>query len=389
MQVRDGKIILPSGMTYRYLMLPNTDRLTLVAAEKIDELAQAGAKIIAQKRFTGTPSLSGYPEIEEKVNQIADLLWNQKLIFTENNPAQIFSNDNLLPDFEGEGLNYIHRKKDEVDFYFVANPDTAVAKINCSFRISGKIPELWNPETGEIRELPEYRVSEDRITLTLHFGPMQSWFVVFRKKKATQASGSKNFPRHFLPVKDINGPWQVTFDPHGGGPAKPVTFENLQDWSKNSDTGIRFYSGTATYKNTFTLTPSQIARSMTLLLDLGRTEVMARVRINGKDCGIAWKLPYRVDITTAVREGENNLEIDVVNTWVNRMIGDEFLPEDCDWINWEVLKKWPDWFLNNESRPSGRYTFTSAKPYTKEDPLLPSGLLGPVKIYKTVTEDKQ
>jgi hypothetical protein len=128
---------------------------------------------------------------------------------------------------------------------------------------------------------------------------------------------------------------------------------------------------------------------MTLLLDLGRTEVMARVRINGKDCGIAWKLPYRVDITTAVREGENNLEIDVVNTWVNRMIGDEFLPEDCDWINWEVLKKWPDWFLNNESRPSGRYTFTSAKPYTKEDPLLPSELLGPVKIYKTVTEDKQ
>jgi hypothetical protein len=173
----------------------------------------------------------------------------------------------------------------------------------------------------------------------------------------------------------------VSFDPEWGGPGEPVSFDTLVDWANCKDNAICYYSGTATYEKRFHLSPERISQSTPVLLDLGRVEIMARVRVNGTACGIAWKPPYRIDITEAVRPGENKLEIDVVNTWINRMIGDEFMPEDSDWFNWETLKEWPEWFLNNEPRPSGRYTFTSARHYTSNDTLVPSGLLGPVSIY--------
>jgi len=382
MSVSDGRIVLPSGMTYRYLVLPDTERLTLSAVQKINQLVRAGAKVIAQKRLVGTPGLVGYPEADARAREIARQLWDKGGIITEKDWQKLFEEEDLQPDFEGTGLNYIHRKTEEADFYFVANPEPAVVETNCFFRISGKIPELWDPETGEIRELPKYAVLEGRLRIPLRFGPMQSWFVVFRRPENAKPSAGDNFPLQYQPLKEINGPWQVNFDSSWGGPKRPVTFERLQDWSKHSVPGIRYYSGTAKYKKAFHMTAQHLSESPVIMLDLGQIEVMARVKVNGRDCGIAWKPPYRVHISDALRAGENTLEIDVVNTWVNRMIGDEHLPEDCDWMDWERLREWPDWFLNNESRPSGRYTFTSAKHYTKDDPLLPSGLLGPVRIEK-------
>ena len=385
MTVRDGKIILPSGMSYRYLLLPGTDRLSLSAAVKIKELVESGGKVIAQNRIVGTPGLSGYPEDNQEVKQIMSQLRDQGKIITESEWPKIFEDDKIEPDFEGESLNYIHRKTGSIDFYFVANPKPEQVKVNCSFRVSGKIPELWNPETGEIRKLPDYLESEGRISVPLRFQPMQSWFVVFRKAKSEKTVKNKNFPE-YSPLMDINGPWQVSFDPKWGGPENPVTFDTLQDWSKHSDAGIRYYSGTATYFNAFNFSSEQLSQSTPVLLDLGHVEVMAKVKVNGKNCGIAWKPPYRVDISDAVQPGENKLEIDVVNTWVNRMIGDENLPEDCDWIDWERLNEWPEWFLKDESRPSGRFTFTTAKHYKKDDPLISSGLIGPVRIHLLVGE---
>jgi hypothetical protein len=387
MEVHNGKIVLPSGITYRYLLLPNTNRLTLSALQKIKELVESGAQVIAQIRVDGTPGLSDYPEADQKVKQIASQLWDQGQIIMGSSWEKIFQDDKIQPDFKGEGLNYIHRKTDEVDFYFVANPEPTVVETNCSFRISGKIPELWNPETGEIRELPEFEVSDGQVSVPVRFEPMQSWFIVFRKTKSDEASNSKNFPEYHL-IKDINGPWQVNFDPQWGGPAKPVTFDTLQDWSKNSDTGIRYYSGTAVYKKAFNLSASQLSQSTPVLLDLGQIEVMAQVRVNGKECGIVWKPTYRVDISRAVQSGENKLEIDVVNLWANRLIGDEQLPEDCNWIDWQVFKEWPEWFLKDDvPRPTERYTFTPVKVFEKDDPLFPSGLIGPVRIFQPIVEN--
>jgi len=192
--------------------------------------------------------------------------------------------------------------------------------------------------------------------------------------------------------RPIDGPWRVTFDPRWGGPAKPVAFERLKDWSQRAEEGIRYYSGTATYRTRFQVSGVRFqggqapvrpdTRHLTpdTFLDLGSVEVMARVRVNGKDCGIAWKPPYRVDITDAVREGANDLEIDVVNLWINRLIGDEQLPLDSEWKDFETLLAWPEWFLKGTPRPSGRFTFTSCRHYTKDTPLVPSGLIGPVTL---------
>jgi hypothetical protein len=164
-----------------------------------------------------------------------------------------------------------------------------------------------------------------------------------------------------------------------GRPKGEVAFAQLADWSKHADPRIHYYSGTATYRTTFRLSSPAPAGSA-LLLDLGAVEVMARVRVNGRDCGVAWKPPYIVDVTSAARPGENALEIDTVNLWINRLIGDEQLPLDGNWKDFETLLEWPEWFKKGEPRPSGRYTFTSARHYQKDTPLVPSGLLGPVTL---------
>ena len=247
----------------------------------------------------------------------------------------------------------------------------------CTFRVSGKRPQLWDPETGARRELPEFSSQDGRIAVPLRFGPTQSWFVVFgeNSRPAPPKAGAKNFPT-WARAAALEGPWQVSFDPKWGGPVGPVTFEALADWSTRSEPGIKYYSGTATYAGKFQTADLKAPT----LLDLGRVEVMAEVTLNGKSLGILWKPPYRVEVTGALQRGENTLEIKVVNLWVNRMIGDEQLPEDSERNANGTLKAWPAWLAEGKPSPTGRFTFTSWRLWKKEDRLVPSGLLGPVTI---------
>jgi len=166
----------------------------------------------------------------------------------------------------------------------------------------------------------------------------------------------------------------VAFDPKWGGPEK-VRFDQLVDWITRPEEGIKYYSGKAVYHKTFDF--EQAGKAERLFLDLGKVNNMARVKLNGKDLGIVWTTPWQVDITNAVKEKDNQLEIEVINLWPNRLIGDEAYADDGI-----VDGKWPDWVLNKEPRPSQRFTFTSWKHYSKDSPLLSSGLLGPVTIYK-------
>jgi hypothetical protein len=361
MSVKNGRIVLPSGMSYRYLLLPDTDRMTLPLARKIRELAEAGARVIGGKQLKGAPGLTDYPRCDAEVQKINPLISGKTV-------SDAFAQDGLKPDFEGEGLQYIHRRVGEADVYFVSHQQEEPRDVRCTFRVAGTKPELWDPETGAMYGLPESSVKDGRTSVTLHFDPMQSWFVVFRK-------GSHPAVRDVLTRSvrsTLPGPWEVQFGP------KKVTFDKLHDWSQHADPGIKYYSGTAIYSKVFSLQSSVLSHR--ICLDLGKVEVMARVKVNGKDCGIAWKPPYRVDISRAVRAGENELEIEVVNLWINRMIGDEQLPLDSDWKDFETLLAWPNWFKTGKPRTSGRYTFTTARHYKKDTPLVPSGLLGPVTI---------
>ncbi len=384
LSVRDGRLILPSGASYRYLRLPDSDRLTVPLARKVRALVEAGARIIGGKRPVGTPGLTDFPRGDAEIETIAAAGWDTGRVTTGKALAEVFARDGLKPDFEGAGLHYIHRRVGETDLYFVSHQENRSLETACTFRVSGRRPELWDPETGAMRALPDFAEQDGRITVPLRFEPMQSWFVVFRKTSASATRGAalagQNFPQ-VSAGRILDGPWQVTFDPRWGGPANPVAFVELTDWSKHPDPRIHYFSGTATYRKTLAFTAAEAAGSSgRLWLDLGAVEVMARVRLNGRECGIAWKPPYRVDLSGAARVGDNLLEVDAVNLWINRLIGDEQFPLDGKWKDFETLLEWPEWFKAGTPRPSGRLTFTSCRHYQKDTPLVASGLLGPVKL---------
>jgi hypothetical protein len=177
----------------------------------------------------------------------------------------------------------------------------------------------------------------------------------------------------------VAGPWNVSYPTGRGAPAQAV-FDKLISWPDHPDSGIRYFSGTATYRRPIDIPAGMLGAGRELHLDLGRVQVMAEVRLNGRKLGILWKAPYRVDLTSAARAGENMLEIEVTNLWPNRLIGDEQQPEDIEWAGLP-LKRWPDWLLTGAPRPvPQRVTFTTWHHWRKDSQLLPSGLLGPVML---------
>ena len=208
---------------------------------------------------------------------------------------------------------------------------------------------------------------------------VQAWqpgkFVLRRADGSTSPIAVDRLP----PPMELAGPWEVHFAPGGGAPEK-VVFDKLISWSEHPDQGVKYYSGTATYVKTFSLSPEMVGKNRRLELSLGEVQIMAEVTLNGKNLGIFWKQPFCLDISDAVKPGENKLEVKVVNLWVNRQIGDEFLPEDSDRNPDGTLKAWPKWLLEGKSSPTGRHTFTSWRLWHEDDPLQPSGLLGPVRI---------
>ena len=264
----------------------------------------------------------------------------------------ILKQKGVAPDFQSDGpLRYTHRRDGITDIYFVANAEDREVKATCEFRVAGREPEWWNPVTGIISHIDGAREQDGRTVLVLSFAPHQSGFVVFRKAATVEGSNSA---RTAVEAVELTGPWEVSFDPKRGGPDPPVKFDKLEDWSKRAEDSIRSYSGTAIYRTTF---HSKIPNpGSKLFLDLGKVAVMASVRLNGQDLGVVWCAPWRVDISGAVKEQNNKLEIRVANLWPNRLIGDQSLPLE------------------------ERFSWTTWNPFTKDSPLLESGLLGPVEI---------
>jgi hypothetical protein len=183
-------------------------------------------------------------------------------------------------------------------------------------------------------------------------------------------------------ARPVTGPWRLTFPPHWGAPASMV-LDHLMSWTDATNAGVRYFSGTATYEKAIEISADSLQAGKELWLDLGTVKNLAEVSVNGRDLGVLWKPPFRVNITPAARAGTNRMVIKVTNLWPNRLIGDEQLPADCEW-NGAQLKAWPQWLLAGKPSPAGRFTFTTWRHYTKDSPLLESGLLGPVKLRTAV-----
>jgi hypothetical protein len=275
---------------------------------------------------------------------------------------QVLSELAVAPDFEYQGLSdagmidWIHRTmSDGTEIYFVASRWEKPESVTCSFRVSGKQPELWNPVTGAMRDATAFRQENGRTIVPLEFDPCGSGFVIFRKAIGSKINGptASNSPT-LTPQAKLDGAWDVSFDPKWGGPAA-VRFDELVDWTKRAEKGIKFYSGTAIYRKTFTLSAAP-KNDRQLILDLGEVREVAEVRLNGHYVGVVWTKPARVNITSAVKVGGNELEVSVVNLWPNRLIGDAALP------------------------PERRVTETNMRKFVATSPLLPSGLLGPVQV---------
>ncbi len=382
MSVRDGRIVLPDGMSYRVLVLPARQSISLPVLRRLKRLVEAGATVIGPKPAR-THSLTDYPQSDAEVAQIAKELWadcdgkavrqhtfGKGRVFDGLTAREVLSADGVGPDFDyragdtpgstapqaGPNLDYVHRTTPEAEIYFVANQTSRWQEAICTFRVAGKAPELWDPLSGVTRKAAAWSENNGRITLPLQFAPYGSMSVVFRKPATSPPApnSGRNFPTFGSP-HEISGPWSVRFDPKLGGPGS-VSFEQLVSWPQRPEEGIKHFSGTALYRKTFDLPESLRRPGQRVALDLGEVKELAEVRLNGKSLGILWAMPFRVDVTDAIRPANNELEVEVVNFWPNRIIGDQSLP------------------------PEKRLTRTNIRKLTKDTPLMPSGLLGPVRL---------
>ncbi len=516
MAVKDGRIVLPDGMSYRVLVLPEVKAMTPALLRKIKELVAAGATVIGPTRPEKSPGLSDYPHCDEEVKQLAGELWGSGKIITDKTPEQVLAGLNVPPDFTaGPAVRWIHRAMaDGTEIYFVACSHPWPTDALCAFRVSGKTPGLWQPETGRMETPASFTTAGGVTRIPLHFEPSGSVFVVFHDRagrfdpvvsvtrdgqpifpapevktpvvitkavygmlgdpkrtrdvraklqalvdggelslpvarmaegddpavnvvktlvveytvggQAFRASGQDpeeinlnasggaepvatvhsvargrllveaREPGHYalktaagvtrewtvtdLPAPmELDGPWELRFPPNWGAPAQ-VTLPKLISWSDASDPGMKYFSGTATYRKTFRVPRGLTASNRRLWLDLGNVQVMAAVKLNGRDLGERWKPPYRVDVTRALKTGDNALEIRVVNLWPNRLIGDQQLPPDSQRNPNGTLKEWPQWVQQGKPSPTGHFTFTTWELWKKDSPLVESGLIGPVRL---------
>jgi hypothetical protein len=402
--VENGKIVFPGASTYEVLVLPNFETMTPQFLEKITSLVADGATVIGLPPLK-SPSLTDYPNCDNTIQSMANKLWggteipdnieertyekgrifwggdlhhnitDTTLYPTYASTLKILAQLKVEPDFisDRNNIRFGHRRTETKDLYLVANRTEETQSTKCTFRASGA-PELWNSVDGSTKKITQYKTTNGITSIDLKFVPYGSYFVVFNRNKAVEneeVNESPNFET-YSKVQTLEGAWEVAFDSKWGGPEQ-ITFDELQDWTDHEERGIKYYSGIATYNKSFTIDQLEDGK---YFLDLGVVSDIARVKLNGKDIGVVWCAPWHIEISDALQQGENKLEIEVANRWVNRLIGDSQEPD----ANVRTVK-FENGLLEGKEYTTGRYTFTTNRKISKE--MTPSGLIGPVTIQKT------
>jgi hypothetical protein len=395
--VKNNKITFPGGASYEILVLPVYESMTPQLLQKIAQLVKLGATVVGNPPLR-SPSLVDYPYCDVKVKALVKLVWGANTPPTKeiyrrygkgiiiwggdittsvdhlypsyDVTSSILKAKNIAEDFTADSpLRYTHRTDANWDIYFVSNATNQDVDASAIFRTQKGAPQLWDAITGKSNEVKQFTKAKGVTTIPLHLSAYQSYFVVFSKDDQHAPSGSNEVSAKT--ILTLSGPWDVNFSPKFGGPAHTV-FEKLTDWAQNAEEGIKYYSGIAAYHQKFDMAKEV---NSPVYLDLGKVKNMASVTLNGKELGVVWTAPWRIEISSALKTGSNDLKIEVANLWPNRLIGDETKPYDGI-----VNDEWPEWLLKGQPRTSGRYTFTTTRQYNANSPLFESGLLGPVTI---------
>ncbi len=456
LQMQDGTLLAPGGTRYRLLVLPPVMHMRPATLRTIEKLVAAGAVVVGS-RPVRTPGLEGGDSAALELRELADRIWGNcdgKSVTTHTHgrgrvycgrPLEDICRElKLTPDFQfeasstaplgkalypGAGTEYIHRRLGETDFYFVSNQHSQAKVVRASFRVEGRLPELWHPDSGRTEVAPEFEAGANGcMWVTLRLDPAGSLFVVFRRPLGGEAGvvaiQKNNQPasarlrrdegrlflrapeageflvrttggqtrRAVVPAlpapRDLTGPWTVAFPASQGAPEK-ITLPRLASWTEHEHPEVRYFAGTATYRIETDVPGDWLAAGRRVQLDLGDVQVIAELKVNDTPLGVLWKAPYAIDATAALRPGRNRIEIRVTNLWVNRLVGDLRHPDDNEWTSetgstapGQGLAKIPDWVAQNTPRPSPqRHAFVAWRwLHLGKKELLPSGLLGPVRL---------
>jgi len=379
MQVRNGRLVLSSGMEYRMIVLPDHDDIALPVLRKLEQLVRDGATLVGRPPQRAN-SLKDYPQCDDEVRSLSKLLWGngekahqhgKGRVFPEVPLRGVLSGMGLRPDFTFESsakhdLDYIHRRTENEELYFVSNSADEPVEAECSFRVAeGSRPFLWNAEDGSITPCPVYRFENGAVRLPLKLEAISSVFVVFNNGNAGDyVAGLMADTGRSATVANIElqpdialaGPWKLEF-PAGRGAPKSIDLDDLKSWTELEPKGAQVFSGTARYTTSLQVPDNFADSGRTLELDLGQVAEVAEVSVNGAPTGVTWKPPYRVDVTGLLKAGTNRLEVKVTNLWHNRIVGD---------------LKYPD---------AGEFAKTNMKhKFNAEMELLRSGLIGPVVL---------
>lgn len=409
MTVKNGQLVLPDGMHYKMLVLQNCvspspeianevgryqqldvpatpeNAMSLPVIRKIRELVRNGATVIGPPPRQST-GLNDYVKNDAEVMRIAAELWGDLDGTTKTErrfgkgrmiwgraPGEVLLADGIVRDFSFDGqsghtedFDYIHRTTPDAEIYFVINRTDKHQSHEFTFRVAGRLPEIWDPVTGKHFSANAFTQKGASTSLPLELDPFGSFFIVFRKPLPQGVNGhaDRNFDV-LSEVRRLTGPWDVSFDTGWGGPSH-AQFPDLISWTQRPEEGIKYYSGTAAYRKVFDLGQDLVLQKdhngkvRSIYLDLGDVKNVAAVRLNGKKLGVLWCAPWRVDITDAVLATGNILEVEVVNLWCNRVVHDLSLP-----LNLRLTK----------THEAFRFDMLNVN-----TPILESGLLGPVKV---------
>jgi hypothetical protein len=397
--VKNGNVVFESGATYKILVIPGKMKMnpnylymSYATVKKLLALIKAGAKVIVADKPLYQPGIKQVNNAE--FNSSVEEIWGgsfsvidsfpsrfdavmTNIMFRELGKGKIYKASIVDDTFEAMGINpdffasekdvipegeyaknvaFAHRTFNNEEIYFISNQENRERVLDLIFNQHQVSPVIYDAVTNQYMQPKHWAGNPFGVTyLDLKFAPNQSLFVIFKKTDTLSKAENGNNWSTFKTIQDISKSWQAKFDTAYAGPAKPVIFNDLTDWTTSTDSLVKYYSGTAVYAKKFTFNGDFKAKTW---IDLGAFTNIAEVKINGINCGTLWTAPYRLDISNAIKNGENQITIEVTNTWANRLIGDSKLPENK------------------------RITKTTAPFRLEGKPLNPAGLLGPVTIQR-------